>query len=160
MKRWDRESTLKIIRKKQYFKLSQRLSSFLKFDISKKIRELANSGYRYSPGSNFVVCHNCYTRDYNFLSNRKPDIHHGKVSPNCNVLKRKNSEEWTHDNFYNNHEDYEPNLFVCKICNNRKVAYYSVPCQHSIACERCYYKTPKRCPYCQLTIKHLRKIFI
>lgn len=124
MRRWDQGHIHKIIKRTQQHKLSQRLGSFFNHKFTKKTRKLVSSGYRYSPGSNFVVCHNCYTRDYNFLSNRNPDIHHGKVSPYCNVIIKKNSEEWAHNNFFNNLREYESTLFVCQICNNRKVAYF------------------------------------
>lgn len=89
MRHSDQATLRKIIKKNQYHKLSQRLKSFLNVNFTQKIAKLTSSGYRYSSGSNFVICHQCYQRDYNFLSNRDPDLHHGKLSPNCPVLLKK-----------------------------------------------------------------------
>lgn len=127
--------------------------------MTKNITQLVNSGYRYCTGSNFVVCHDYYTRDHDFLSNGNPYIHHGKVSPHCNVVVRNNSEEWAYNNFSSKHPE-QSKLFMRKICNNRKVEYFNIPCQYTVYCNVCINQRSARRPYCQLTIKSTKNIFL
>ena len=124
-------------RGKNYNTLKKRLKSFLKVNFSRKFNHLSSIGYRFINKQNCVVCHNCYLHDYNFLSNRDPEIFHAKNSPHCLVMRKLRGDEWLYDTLTNSFAEYEYKIFVCKMCQTRKISHYFLPCHHAVCCDIC-----------------------
>lgn len=136
----------------------QRLHSFRNVKLQQKYAILAKAGYRYIPRKKYAICHCCYGRDFNFLSNRDPEISHIKNTPNCWVLRRNRDLEYIHNVFENQYEEFESQLFICKICTNRKVSHFFFPCFHAPTCEICS-RNLTHCPFCEREILRRRKIY-
>ena len=141
-----------------YRSFKQRLKSFNKFSLNKKFIQLVSCGFRYIINQRYAVCHLCYLRYYNFLSNKNPYIYHAKNSPNCMILRKQLGDEWIHNVVSNYFSDYDFEHFLCKVCRKRKIFCHFKPCYHAVCCDMCL-QTLSTCPYCEMKIRTHEKLY-
>lgn len=155
-RRWP--TTQKRVKKNKFNSFEKRLKSFSKFSFIGKFSKMSACGFRYVNGANYIVCYICHLRDYNFLRNYDPVIYHAKNSPKCIILHKIFGSEWIYNTLVNPIQQYDYNLFVCKICHVRRIFCYYFPCLHAVSCEHCF-QTSVYCAYCDLKIHSYKKIY-
>ena len=123
-----------------------------------KFAQLAAAGFRYKVEDDFVQCAFCYLTEYNYLSTLDPFILHAKKNPYYMYLRKKKGDLWI-DNVRRNYQrDYEDKLFICCVCNIRKIANVLQPCGHAIFCDLCLMRT-RECAHCKTEFCSYRKIY-
>lgn len=141
-----------------YNTLGKRLESFSNVNLAPRFAKLASAGFRFNSSQNCVECHFCYTRDYNFLSTRDPNVFHAKTCPDCMYLRRKVGDLWIDNVVNNSYRDYDEELFLCKICYLKKIFCIFKPCGHAVCCNVCFFSLNK-CPYCKIPIYAYQRIY-
>lgn len=136
---------------------ARRVNSFARMDLSRSFKKLGLFGFRYVAGK-FIMCHVCYLRNYNFLTNENPDIFHIKNSPECPVMRQLYGDEMCFSLISNYQSENDFKKFICKICYVRKIHYYNFPCMHGCICDLCSL-TIRTCPYCKMRIRSFKKIY-
>ena len=141
-----------------YNSFDKRLESFSKINLIHRFKKLPSSGFRYNAAQNCAKCHCCYTRDYNFLSNRDSNIFRAKSSSNCMFLRRKACNLWIYNATSNYSADYDEELFICKMYYVNKIYCIFKPCGHAVWCRACFFQV-NNCPYCRTVINACKPIY-
>lgn len=144
--------------KKKFLNGKARVKSFTRFlpSISTLFKKLALAGFELK--GNYVQCHSCHLRYYNFLESKHPERFHMKNSPRCQYLIKKFGEEFI-DNLLKAEKKLDKKIFICNICKIRKIHCFFTPCRHAVACNLCMEKIDQTCPYCHITIESTHKIY-
>ena len=135
-----------------YNTFKKRLRSFSNVNLQPRFAKLAAAGFYYNKSHNNIQCRFCASRVYNFLTEKDPNIFHAKSAPYCMFLRRKFGDLWIDNTINNYFETFDEELFVCKICNVRKIFCIFKPCGHAMCCKPCSF-TLDECPYCSRSIQ-------
>lgn len=135
-----------------------RLDSFENVKFWRKYARFAQLGFRYVAEKNIMICHNCQQITWNFLSENDLELFHIKTTPCCLVIRKSMGDEYVLNTFVNSSSEFEGELFICKICHNRKVSHYFWPCMHAPACDICTEQT-EICYYCQSPVLKKKKLY-
>lgn len=141
-----------------YNSFEKRLRSFSNVDLRPQFAKLAAAGFHFNPVYNSVQCRFCSTHAYNFLSSKDAKIFHAKIAPYCMFLRRKFGDLWINNAVNNYQETFDEELFLCKICNVRRIFSVFQPCGHAMCCKACLFALDK-CPNCSRSIRSHQPLY-
>ena len=136
----------------------KRLKSFSKINLQPRFARLASAGFWYNSLHNYMECHFCTARAYNFFTCNNPEVFHAKRSPECMFLRKKLGDLWIHNAINNYYPDYDEEVFLCKLCYTRKIFCVFMPCGHAVCCNAGFFPL-KNCPYCKRHIRSFQRLY-